>query len=62
MKQVDLVKWSKVSEYDYMNYDNSHLGILLKEIELYDHWILAEVLTDTGQKDIVMLQKEINPL
>jgi len=62
MKLGDLVQWANIEKHDYFSNDDSHLGIFLREIEIYDHWILAEVLDDRCKKVVVMLQKELNPL
>jgi hypothetical protein len=61
MKLGDLVRWANVKKHDYLSNDN-RLGILLREIEIYDRWILAEVLDAQGKKMTVMLHKETNPL
>lgn len=57
MKLGDLVWWSEVQKHDYLNLNSTHLGVFIKELEIYDHWVLAEVINDVGQISVVMLQK-----
>lgn len=57
----DLVTWVQTSKQDYFD-GTLHLGIFLSLIETYDHWILANVLDHQGNRQVVMLQKELNPV
>ncbi len=58
----DLVQWCSTTKQDYFNYNESNLGIFLRNVERFDHWVLAEVLDRNGQVKIVMLQNGVNPL
>lgn len=62
MKPGDLVKWMNAKGHDYMNADNARIGIFVKQVDVFDHWILAEILDENCKKIVVMLMKEINPI
>lgn len=62
MKQGDLIEWSEIKNHDYMDRCNAKLGIFLKELEQYDHWVLAEIIDNFGKLNVVMLQKSNNPI
>lgn len=62
MKLGDLVSWTNVKNHDYFDSKKVQLGIFLKELEIYDHWVLAEVVDSLGQRTVTMLQKRDNPI
>jgi hypothetical protein len=61
MKTGDMVTWTVTSNHDYFS-DCKKVGIFLREVSIYQHWILAEVLDCLGQRQQVMLLKRSNPL
>lgn len=62
MKLGDLIKWSYTTTHDYFSICETQLGIFIKKIDDFDHWVLAEILDNKGTIKIVMVQKSTNPL
>ena len=62
MTTGDLVVWNVTQGHAYFDSNFRKIGILVKKIDQFEHWIYADVLDEQGKFDRVMLYKRDNPL
>ena len=62
MEVGDLVVWNVTRGFNYFDDSLRRIGILVKKIDEFEHWIYADVVNEQGKFDRVMLYKKDNPL